>query len=357
MKPNIQPRPNFQKFLDTLLLRKAWKRPPLFDFGVGENHAASFLGCYPLTGADWAEVYRLAGYDYVPLSICPPHPELDEKQQKEKSTGAVSYGSANVVIPSLEHFRSHRWTWQSVAEGDFSLLKANFTRLQEAAASLKPGMKIIIHAADIFTDAWMMLGFENFCVFSIEQPEFVLAVMDSIGAAQLRALQGGIDLVGDSVGAILFSDDIAYSEGLMLQPKFFIDHLFPYIHQIARMGQKIDAPLIYHSDGRLYKVFDALHEAGVRGIQPLEPKSMDPLEIKRRWPGKFCLIGNIDLDLMARGSADEVEAYVRDKIDRLNVDGGYIVGVSNTVPDYVKTENYIRMIETVYSYPDEQKAD
>ena len=356
MKPNIQPQPNFQKFLDTLLLRKAWKRPPLFDFWVGENHATAFLGRKPLTGGDWVEVYRLAGYDYVHLSVYPPHPELDEAKQRDRASGAVSYGSANVVIRSLEHFRSHPWTWQAVAQGDLSLLKSDYARLQEAATSLKPGMKIIINAADIFTDAWMMLGFENFCVYSIEQPEFVRAVMDSIGAAQLRALQGGIDLVGDSVGAILFSDDIAYSEGLMLQPKFFIDYLFPYVHEIARMGQKIDAPVIYHSDGRLYKVFDALHEAGVRGIQPLEPKSMDPLEIKRHWPGKFCLIGNIDLDLMARGSADEVEAHVRDKIDCLNFDGGYIVGVSNTVPNYVKTENYVRMIETVYSYPDEQKS-
>jgi len=56
---------------------------------------------------------------------------------------------------------------------------------------------------------------------------------------------------------------------------------------------------------------------------------------------------------MARGEPDDVEAHVRAKIDRLNQGGGYMPGVSNTVPDYVRFENYQRMIETVMSYPDE----
>ena len=118
----------------------------------------------------------------------------------------------------------------------------------------------------------------------------------------------------------------------------------------AQLGATVGAPLIYHTDGRLYEVFDQLAQIGVRGIQPLEPQSMDPLEIKRRWPGRFCLMGNIDLDLMSRGTPSEVEAHVRDRIDTLNVGGGYMPGVSNTVPYYVKFENYMRMIQTVYSY-------
>ena len=65
-------------------------------------------------------------------------------------------------------------------------------------------------------------------------------------------------------------------------------------------------------------------------------------------------MGNIDLDLMARGSQAAVTAHVRDRIDTLNVRGGYMPGVSNTVPPYVRFENYVRMIETVHGYPDEQ---
>ncbi len=97
-------------------------------------------------------------------------------------------------------------------------------------------------------------------------------------------------------------------------------------------------------------MLDTLAEIGVQGIHPLEPKSMDPLEIKTRWPGSFCLLGNIDLDLMARGTPEQVRSHVLQRLDRLNPGGGFLPGVSNTVPEYVKFENYRCMIETVYSY-------
>jgi uroporphyrinogen decarboxylase len=77
---------------------------------------------------------------------------------------------------------------------------------------------------------------------------------------------------------------------------------------------------------------------------------MEPLEIQKRWPGKFCLLGNIDLDLMSRGTPDQVEALVREKIETLGANGGYMPGISNTVPYYVNYNNYIRMIETNHSY-------
>lgn len=46
---------------------------------------------------------------------------------------------------------------------------------------------------------------------------------------------------------------------------------------------------------------------------------------------------------MARGTAAEVAAQVRERVARLNAAGGYMPGVSNTVPSYVRAENYARM--------------
>jgi uroporphyrinogen decarboxylase len=184
-----------------------------------------------------------------------------------------------------------------------------------------------------------------------ERPEYIAEVTDSLADAQFHAYREAIERVGDKIGAMFFSDDIAHGAGPFMSPDFYRERLFPALRRYAQMGEAIGAPLIFHSDGRLYPVMDDLIDAGVRAVQPLEPNAMDPLEIKRRWPGRLCLMGNVDLDLMSRGTPEEVEAHVRDRIDRLNVGGGYMPGVSNTVPDYVKLENYIRMIETINSYP------
>jgi hypothetical protein len=350
MKPRISIKPDFERFADVLTLRRAVKGPPGFDFIIDAGHLSKVLGSdVNVSGAAKAEAYRLLGYDYVQSSFYCPMVELRAATTTQRSEGsATTHSSSTKVMPSREYYQSRSWSWHPVAAGDLSSCAAQFRLLEEAIASLPAGMKVLPHTADIFTFAWEMIGFENFCLASMEEPEWLDEVMDSIQSAQFNLMREALRIAGDHAGAVIYSDDIAYTEGLMLSPDFFRQALFPRIGKLVEMCGKL--PLIYHSDGRLYQVFDDLARLGVRAIQPLEPKSMEPLEIQKRWPGKFCLLGNIDLDLMSRGTPDQVEALVREKIETLGANGGYMPGISNTVPYYVNYNNYIRMIETNHSY-------
>lgn len=349
MRPRIDPRPDFARFRDTLTLKRACKRPPLFDFIIHPKHLGEVIGRPVANGADVVEAYYLAGYDYVQAASYAPR---DELLARNRASQLATHSTDARLITSLAQFRSQRWSWQAMAEGDLSVHAPVFDRLEEICAALKPGMKVLAHTADVFTFAWEYTGFTEFCLAVYEEPELIRELMASLFAAQYNGFAEFLRRAGDRLGAVIYSDDIAYTEGLMLSPDFFRAHLFPYIGRFAELARNYGAPFIYHSDGKLYQVFDDLAALGVNAIQPLEPKSMDPLEIKRRWPGKFCLLGNIDLDLMSRGSLSDVERHVRNRVDTLNVGGGYMPGVSNTVPDYVNHANWIRMIETVYSYGD-----
>jgi uroporphyrinogen decarboxylase len=341
---DIRPRPDFGRFLDTLLLRKAYRRPPLFDFHVDARHKACVIGREVATPADDVEFWRRAGYDYVQVSICVVPRELANAGNRCNAEGPA--------IISLDQFLSRRWSWLDASEGNLTCIQDQIDRLVAVAKALPGEMKILLHTADIFTFAWMLMGFTDFCFKAIEEPDLVAAVMDSLAAATLNAMVAAIDVAGGAAGVLFYSDDIAYTEGLMLSPRFFGDRLFPHIRRLVEIGQARGLPLAYHTDGRLYDVFDQLADIGVRGIQPLEPKSMDPLLIKRRWGDRFCLMGNIDLDLLARGDGEHVETEVRRKVETIGAGGGYMPGVSNTVPHYVRYANYKRMIETVYSLGD-----
>ncbi|MEM7624125.1 MAG: uroporphyrinogen decarboxylase family protein [Planctomycetota bacterium] len=345
--------PNFSRFRDTLLLRQAWRRPPQFDFHIADNHKVEVLGREPENADDQVEFFRRAGYDYVHAPLFVPALELRAHQEAQRGAAGVQSHGGPGIIRDATHYRGQAWSWQRLSNGDVGDVQEALDNFEQLAAALPDSMKLILHVMDVFTFAWEMIGFDEFCFASFDDPEWVHEVMDSLAAAVEILAEAAIARAGDRIGAVLYSDDIAYTEGLMLSPDFFREHLFPIVARLVQRGQAIDAPLIYHSDGRLYDVLNDLISVGVKGIQPLEPKSMEPLEIKRRWPGQVCLLGHIDLDLMARGTPGEVEAYVRHDIERLNADGGYIVGVSNTVPDYVRTDNYLRMIETIHRYPDE----
>ena len=151
----------------------------------------------------------------------------------------------------------------------------------------------------------------------------------------------------DVVDAIWYSDDIAYTNSLMVSPQVLDKYFFPWLKKIGDLAKRYNKPLIYHTDGILYDVMDKIIDCGVDAIHPIEPKAMNIADVKQRYGNKLCLIGNIDVDLLSRGTVNEIRKNVIKNIEEVGKDGGYCVGSGNSIPEYVKLENYIAMIETV----------
>jgi uroporphyrinogen decarboxylase len=100
----------------------------------------------------------------------------------------------------------------------------------------------------------------------------------------------------------------------------------------------------------LFDVMDKIVGCGVDALHPIEPKAMDLGEVKRRFGDRLCLMGHVDVDLLSRGTTDEVKAMVKKNIDVAAANGGYCVGSSNSIPEYVKYENYIAMLEAAREF-------
>jgi uroporphyrinogen decarboxylase len=110
-------------------------------------------------------------------------------------------------------------------------------------------------------------------------------------------------------------------------------------------------PLIYHCDGTMWDVLPDVVECGFSAIQPVEPKAMDIVEVKRQYGKHLCLIGNIDLGgCLTMGKPADVEAEVRRRIRELGPGGGYMVGSSNSVTNYVPLENFRAMVEATLKW-------
>jgi hypothetical protein len=77
---------------------------------------------------------------------------------------------------------------------------------------------------------------------------------------------------------------------------------------------------------------------------------MDIREVREKTRGKLALLGHIDLDTLCRGSREEVEQLTLEVLKKAAWDGGYVAGSSNTIPFYVKYENFLTMNATVKKY-------
>jgi len=348
----ITPSPDFER-VRKALLRQEPDRVPLMELLVDREVKDAFLGRPCADVEAEVEFWYKAGYDYVSLVPSYSFNPAGRRPKEGERVGVAKYDAYHAepqskswatesrgIITSWQDFEEH--VWQRPEEVDYSIL-------EDAAKILPDGMQIIARTGDIFTHTWQLMGYETFCYALAEQPDLVEAIFRKVGEHIYAVFKTMVDM--PAIGAFWYCDDIAYTEGLLASPRVFRKNLFPWIKKIGALAKKKGVPYIYHTDGVLWEVFDDLIDCGIDAIHPIEPKAMDIVEVKRKLGRKLAVIGNIDLGFtLVLGTPEKVEAEVREKIKALAPGGGYLLGSSNTIANYVPLRNYLAMIEATFKY-------
>ncbi len=148
------------------------------------------------------------------------------------------------------------------------------------------------------------------------------------------------------IDVIISTDDLAWKQGPMISLDLFRELVMP---RFRRFAQKVTKPWVMHSDGNVVPLIDDLRSLGINALHALEPEALDIREVKRRWGKQLCLIGNVSLVTLGRGTPAEVEAEAAGLIRDLGRDGGYILSSSNSLTSYVPVENALAMARAVAS--------
>jgi uroporphyrinogen decarboxylase len=312
---------------------------PMAELGIHPEIKSRYIGRQIISIEDEIEFWFKAGYDYVKLQ---PKADFnpakigisDEKSFKEDGTLSFNWATEGKgVISSFDDFE--KYVFPNADDFDYS----NFDKARKL---LPDGLGIIGQYGDIFTMTWEMMGFEAFSFALFENPDLIKALNDKIGELVLSMFKYFAE--SDAVDVIWFSDDIAYTNGLLMSPEVLDEYFFPWLKKIGDMAKAAGKPLIYHTDGVLFDVFDKIIECGVDAIHPIEPKAMQIKDVKEKYGDKLCLIGHVDVDLLSRGSKEEVIKVIEKNIEQAWNSTGYCVGSGNSIPQYVKYENYLAMI-------------
>jgi uroporphyrinogen decarboxylase len=232
--------------------------------------------------------------------------------------------------------------WRDPVDGDF----ASFA---EAEKHLPDGMALIAHVGGFFEFVWQLMGFEMFSYALIDNPELIERLNEKVCGTLFAFVEGAIGF--DSVRAVWLCDDIAYTEGLMVSPDYYRRYVFPWHKKVGDLCRRRNLPLIYHSDGDLRPVLEDIIANGVNVLHPVEPKAMDIVALKKKYGDVLAFAGNVDLGYtLTRGTPAEVTAEVRQKIKALAPGGGYLLGSSNSIPEYVPLANFEAMCEAALEY-------
>jgi uroporphyrinogen decarboxylase len=333
-----RPDPDFGRVLTTFA-RKEPDRVPLLELYADAEVKAAFLG-RPVTGMrDEVEFHLAAGYDCVPImlpfvgprsmTVIDSHRTTYKGGLQERAWVAERDG----VITTMEDF--DRFQWPEIAD-------AYFGDFEEVRRHLPPEMKVVGTMNCIFEQVSEAMGLETFSLNLYDQPDLVRAMFDRLGGLGTRCIERMMQF--DCVGAIWLTDDLCHKGGPIISPRMLREFVFPWYRKYVAMVHARGLPILFHSCGNTEPLFEDLVGLGFDALHPLEANSVDIYRAKKTIGDRICLVGNLDLSYMlTRATPDEVVEDVKKHVRELGPGGGYCLGSSNSIPNYVPLENFIAM--------------
>jgi uroporphyrinogen decarboxylase len=224
--------------------------------------------------------------------------------------------------------------------------------VRETARRLKGRRAVVFVAPVDFAAAWNLCGMERLLTSYLEEPGFarrIGALVLEYGVALCRLA------VGEGADVVVLSDDYAHKTGSLMSPTQFRTFVLPFLAEAVGAVRATGALCVKHTDGDIRGLLEDIVRTGVDGIGPLEPAAgMDPGAVKRRYGSRVSVVGSVDVDLLCRGSVEEVRSATRALITSVSAGGGHVLSSANTITSSVRPENFVAMVRTARelgSYP------
>jgi uroporphyrinogen decarboxylase len=268
----------------------------------------------------------------------------------------VSYGAGE--YQEIEHYplakmsdagevASHRWP--TTEWFDYSVLPDRIAAVQKEGDYC-----LIVANGNIFETSWYMRGFERMFMDLVENPELAHAIFDRVCnffvehfRKMLAAAKGRIDLA-------FTADDIGGQNGLLMSLDMWSRHIKPYHGRLNKVIHEFGAKVIYHSDGAVMDAVPGLMDMGVDILQALQfdAKGMDPVALKTRFGDRLCFQGGVSVQkTLPFGTAEDVQREVRERIDVLGRNGGYVLGPSHAIQAGTPPENIVALFDIAAAHP------
>ena len=332
--------PNFENLLK-VLRNEVPDRPTLFELYMNMQLFAQANGCKP-AAEDPVSIlrfkvdgFRNLGYDYATDygADC----FFGWGDHAVGDTVSLNDGS---VIFDEESFDAYVWP-------DYKA--ADYSRLEKIAPFLPDGMKLnVMQPGGVLENVLYLVGYDNLCYMIYDEPELVQRLFDEVGSRLVDYCR--ISAQHDTVGVISINDDWGFNTQTMLSPDQMRQYVFPWTKKIVEAAHAEGKPVILHSCGNLWSMFDEILALGVDAKHSFEDKIVPIEEAYETWHDKIPLMGGFDVDFLCRRPVEDIKNRVAAMMERTKDRGGWAVGSGNSIPNYIPVPQYLAMVETALGY-------
>lgn len=203
----------------------------------------------------------------------------------------------------------------------------------------------------IFETAWALRGLEKMMLDMVFDPDLANRILDIPYHYHLTAAKKLVEL---GVDMIWTGDDMGAQNAMLISPDmwrtYFKPRMATFIAELKAINPAVK--IAYHSDGNIRPIIPELIEIGVDVLNPIQPASMDPTEIGKKYGDKLCFWGTIDEQhTLPFGSPADVRNEVLARLQTIGKDGGLILSPTHHVQLDTPLENFWAMIDTIHNTP------
>ncbi|MBC8181300.1 hypothetical protein H8E88_09255 [candidate division KSB1 bacterium] len=296
------------------------------------------------------------GNDCVCVATCWPEgftPVENEDGSVTDEWGIVSK-STGMYNEMIGHPLAYVETIEELDEYTFPdpLAKGRFDFAREMIKKYGNDFAIIgEQECSVFEMSWYLVGLEKFLLDMMIEKPYIFELMDRVMEINLKQACQLIEL---GVDIIWTGDDMGDQNGMILSPELWRKIFKPRMQHVFSTFKKLNPniKIAYHSCGSILPIIPDLIEIGLDILNPLQPlaKGMEAEPLKKEFGEKLSFFGGIDIQhLLPQGTPAEIKEVVKEKMQILGKNGGYILApVHNIQPD-TPIENVIALFDAVNS--------
>ena len=187
--------------------------------------------------------------------------------------------------------------------------------------------------------------FEEWMMRILEDPE-------RIAEEECRRLQGYRDTVRDlaarGLDAVRISPDYGYGSATYCSPALFRRAFLPGLRGMCEEIHAGGLLVHFHCDSNMAELTNEMVAAGVDIYQSIEPH--EPIDrYKREIGDHLTLWGGVSCHDLCAAPPEEIRRQVRFALRHCAPGGGFILGSSHNIMTATRYENFMAMLETVFT--------
>jgi len=234
-------------------------------------------------------------------------------------------------------------------------LDQRYTRFVESVhENQSKGRVVFAKIGGPFIRSTFIRGEVDLLVDFAEDEEFSKALIGKVGEHLLAiGLESLRRAELQDTGVWIF-DDMCNVNAPMFSPRTFERVFLPvYRRMVSQLKQAGARWVGLHCDGNLYPFLDMLVDAGINGINPVEPNaSMDVTRLVRDYWKRLWFVGGLcNSKILPSGDPDRIRRHVEAVVEAAR-DGGIVIGSHTIGPDITvdSYELYRRIVAERGSY-------